>query len=93
MAVERSDKVYVQVDAVFTEDGSMLPRALIWEDGHRYEIDRVAQIRPAAAERVGGGGDRYTIIVDGRQKYLFFERNTELTGNQLGKWFVERKAG
>lgn len=85
-------KVYVDVDATFDKIGRMLPRSLVWEDGQRYEIERVTSIRPAAAARAGSGGDRYTIIVEGREKYLFFERSANLTGNQLGKWFVERKA-
>ena len=92
MTDEKSAKVYVRVDAVFTEDGQMLPRALVWEDGKRYEIDRVTLVRPAAAARAGGCGDRYTIIVEGREKYIFFERAADLTGNRLGKWFVERRA-
>jgi hypothetical protein len=92
MENKRPIKTYVRVDVVFDEDGRMLPRALVWEDGHRYEIDKVKLIRPAAAERAGSGGDRYTIVVEGKEKYLFFERSTELMGNQLGRWFVERKA-
>ncbi len=85
-------KVYVDVDATFDKIGRMLPRSLVWEDGQRYEIERVTSIRPAAAVRAGSGGDRYTIIVEGREKCLFFERSADLAGNQLGKWFVERKA-
>ena len=39
----------------------MLPREIIWEDGQKYEIDRVIDIRPAYAAKAGGQGDRYTI--------------------------------
>lgn len=84
-------KVYVRVLASFREDGVMLPRALIWEDGTRYNIDRVSDIRQAAASKAGGQGDRYTVNINGRRSYLFFERCTELTGNNIGRWFVERK--
>ena len=69
----------------------MLPRAIVWEDGHRYEIDRVIDVRPAYAAKAGGQGDRYTIKVGGQQKYLFFERSTNLSGDIIGRWFVERK--
>lgn len=86
-------RVYVDVDATFDKDGRILPRALVWEDGCRYEIDRVTNVRPAFAARAGSGGDRYTIIVRGKESYLYFERSAELTGDHLGKWFVERKAG
>lgn len=69
----------------------MLPREITWEDGHRYEVERVIDIRPAYAAKAGGQGDRYTIKVDGKQTYLYFERSTNLDGNIIGRWFVERK--
>lgn len=40
----KTPKVYVAVRAEFTEDGTMLPREITWEDGEKYEIDRVSQI-------------------------------------------------
>ena len=85
-------KVYVQVNADFNADGVMLPRVLIWEDGEKYAVDRVVDIRQAAARKAGGQGDRYTIEVRGQISYLFFERVPQLTGNVIGRWFVERKA-
>ena len=85
-------KVYVQVNADFNADGVMLPRVLTWEDGEKYVVDRVVDIRQAAARKAGGQGDRYTIEVRGQISYLFFERVPQLTGNVIGRWFVERKA-
>ena len=84
-------KVYVAVKADFTEDGTIFPRTIIWEDGIPYKIDRVSDIRQAPARKAGGQGDRYTIWIAGHQSYLFFERNANLTGNNIGRWFVERK--
>ena len=69
----------------------MLPRIIVWEDGTKYEIDRVTDIRQAVAMRAGGQGDRYTVMIDGKQSYLFFERSASLTGNNIGRWFVERR--
>lgn len=69
----------------------MLPRVIVWEDGTKYEIDRVSDIRQAAAMKAGGQGDRYTIWIEGHQSYLFFERSPEVAGNSIGRWFVERK--
>lgn len=90
-ALNKSPKVYVAVKTDFTEDGTMLPREITWEDGEKYTIDRVLDIRQAAAMKAGGQGDRYTIMVRGSQSYLFFERSANLTGNNIGRWFVERK--
>ena len=84
-------KVYVAVKADFAEDGTLLPREITWEDGTKFEIDRVIDIRQAAAMKAGGQGDRYTVRIGGKQSYLFFERSTSLTGNNLGRWFVERR--
>lgn len=87
----KNPKVYVSVRAEFDEYGIMLPRELTWEDGEKFEIDRILDIRQAPALKAGGQGDRYTIMVHGVQSYLFFERSTNLTGNVIGRWFVERR--
>lgn len=84
-------KVYVAVNTDFRDDGIMLPREITWEDGRKYEIDRVTDIRQVAAMKAGGQGDRYTIMIGGHQSYLFFERSTAIAGNNLGRWFVERR--
>ena len=55
-----------------------------------YVIDRVTDIRPAAAAKAGGQGDRYTIRIGTRISYLFFERSPNLSGKVIGRWFVER---
>lgn len=86
-----SAKVYVKVAATFEESGRMLPRTLYWEDGRPYQIDRVIDIRQSSAQKAGGHGDRYTVSISGKQRYLFFERSGSLSGNNLGRWFVERK--
>ncbi len=85
-------KVYVKVAAVFEQDGSICPMTITWEDGHEYKIDKVLEIRPSAAAKAGGQGDRYTVRIGGRQSYLFFERSAAISGNRLGRWFVERRS-
>ena len=88
----RGLKVYVPVEVQFRSDGRMLPRMITWEDGTKFEIDRVSDIRQAAAMRAGGQGDRYTIFINGKQSYLFFERSANQSGNNIGRWFVERRS-
>lgn len=85
-------KVYVGVKAEFRKDGIMIPREITWEDGRRFEIDSVLDIRQAAALKAGGHGDRYTVCVGGRCSFLFFERSNQQVGNYIGRWFVERRA-
>lgn len=55
---------------------AMVPREILWIDENgeevRYPIDRIKDVCQAAAERAGGQGDRYTILVNGRETYLFF---------------------
>ena len=83
-------KVYVAVIASFSEDGNLFPRRLRWEDGREYSIEKVLDVRPAAL-KAGGQGDRYSVQINGHQSYLFFERSPNISGTNLGKWFVERK--
>ena len=85
-----SPKAYVEVLVDHDQEGRMLPKVITWENGTRYVIDKVLDIRQAAS-RVGGQGDRYTIRVRGKESYLYFERSPNLTGNVIGRWFVERR--
>lgn len=84
-------KVYVKVTAAFTSDGRMTPLSLTWEDGQEYAIDRILDVRPSAAMKAGGQGDRYTIRTCGKESFLFFERSPKITDHNLGRWFVERR--
>lgn len=80
--MEKAVKVYVAVDARFESDGRMLPLSVTWEDGVKYKIDKVLDIRRAASLKAGGTGIRYTIRIRRTETYLFLEEN---------KWFVERR--
>ena len=46
-------------------------------------------VRPTYAERAGGQGDRYKVIVDNRERYLYFEHSTAVGEPVTGRWFVE----
>ena len=70
----------MDVTAKFTKDGSLLPISFVWEDGVKYEIDRVYERRKAASLKAGGRGQRYRCRVHGKEVYLFLED---------GKWFME----
>ena len=63
------------------KDGLALPKTIIWEDGRTFDIDRVLDIRKAAATKCGGIGMRYICRIIGREYKIFDED---------GKWFIEK---
>lgn len=77
------EKVYVKVNADHNPNGTCRPNSITFDNGDKYEIDRVKYICRAASTKVGETGIRYTIMVCGIETYLFDEEN--------GKWFVEAK--
>lgn len=75
-------KVYVDVTLRQDKYGTIVPLSVTWEDGTKYEIDRVIDVRRAAATKVGGTGVRFTVRIMGRETYLFDDGE---------RWFVEAK--
>lgn len=75
-------RVNVEIIARFDLEGCITPLKIIWEDGRTFTIDRILASQRAASLKAGGQGIRYTILVGGRQAYLFFEDPI---------WFVEGK--
>lgn len=76
-------KIFVDVMVMHSKEGTKRPVCITFEDGRKFEIDKVTACRRAAASRVGGTGIRYTIVVGGRQAYLFEDDE---------RWFVEARA-
>lgn len=60
----------------------MMPMAFVWEDGRKYEIDKVKSKERCASRKAGGTGIMYTVVVAGKECHLYFE---------FDKWFMERK--
>lgn len=88
--MKRREKVYVKVTSDFDASGFMLPRSITWSDGRVFTIDAVKDFRPASSLRSGHIGDRYTVLIHGTEKYLFFEKPNAPFSSQIGRWFVER---
>lgn len=76
------NKVFVDVVASFDREGRLRPLSFTWEDGRRYEIDRITHAEQCASRRVGGVGMCYSVWVEGKECHLFYE---------FGKWFMERR--
>ena len=92
MKSDTFERVYVDVKAAFNASGRLMPLEIKWIDGQVFEIDKVTDVRQAAAMKAGGQGDRYEVWIRGKQSYLFFERSGALSGSNLGRWFVESRA-
>ena len=58
MRSSTSERVYVDVKAAFNAAGKLMPLEIKWVDGKVFEIDKVTDIRQAAALKAGGQGDR-----------------------------------
>ena len=83
-------KQYIDVDVAMSASGQMLPRVIHWTDGRVYEVTQVKAVTPAPALKAGGQGDRYTVVLDRKERYLFFERPTDADdAAMVGRWFVE----
>ena len=75
-------RVYVKVLVEVDETGNVRPQKIFWEDGRAFEVDRLLDVRRAAATKAGGQGMRYTCRKQGQETYLFEDN---------GQWFVEAK--
>lgn len=75
-------KVFVDVVVKYRRDGKQLPLAVIWEDGRKYGVDKVLEVKRAASLKAGGQGMRYRCLISGHEAFLWLED---------GRWFVEAK--
>jgi len=75
-------KVFVDVLAKQDKNGQLTPLEVTWEDGRKFEIDRITDVRHAASMAAGGTGIRYTCSILGKSTFLFLDDK---------KWFMEAK--
>lgn len=75
-------KAYVSVNLDVDEEGTIYPRFIRWKNGRIFGIDHLKYKCRATSSKVGGGGIRYTVMINGQEAYLFHEGD---------KWFVEEK--
>lgn len=73
-------KVYVGVESYTDEIGRTRPFKIHWEDGRRFEIQKILDERLAVSVGAGGRGVRYTCLINGEKRFLFFEGP---------RWFVD----
>ena len=75
------EKRYVEVDVRFSTEGRLRPLQIIFDKGQIYKIDTIRDICRRAAD-VGGVGDRYTCMIQGKERELWFED---------GRWLWRRR--
>ena len=78
------EKRYVPVIVRFDADGILRPLEIEVDESHKYPVDKILDVRRAACQSVGGVGDRYTCMIQGRETYLWMEK---------GRWLVCAKRG
>ncbi len=87
---QERERIYVKVNSDFDATGCVTPRSIIWRDGRVFPIDAVRDFRPACTLSPGHPGDCYTVLIQGEEKYLFFQRTDRNESSRLGRWWVER---
>lgn len=76
----KREKRYVPVVVRFDEQGKLRPLTIEFDAEHKYLVDKVLDVCRAACQTVGGVGVRYTVRVQGHERYLWLEKD---------RWFVE----
>jgi len=82
MRTQQRRKEYVTVTVEIDKEGDLRPRLIWWDNGMKYHIDQVLYKCRASSKKVSGGGIRYTVLIQGKESFLFQEGS---------KWFVEAK--
>lgn len=80
MSEEKREKRYVPVVVRFDTEGRLRPLEIEFDEEHKYAVERVLNVCRAACQTVGGVGVRYTVRIQGQERYLWLERD---------RWFVE----
>lgn len=73
-------RTFVNVIVEHQSDGKKAPMRIRFDDGRKFDIDKVTDRRRAAATKVGGTGIRYTVWIRGHERKLFEDDD---------RWFVE----
>ena len=74
--------MYIDVTARFSPEGRITPLSIIWEDGRKYEVDKILDIRRAASLKAGGTGLRFNVKIGRQETFIYLDD---------GRWWAERK--
>ncbi len=82
MAMIENEKIFVTVNADFTLDGIVVPRAIIRKDGRIDEIEDISGTYPLSDKDPGVNGTCYICWVKGKRILLNFGE---------GRWYEEER--
>lgn len=77
-------KVCVEVAAKFPREGGLIPLSLVWEDGRKFEVEKMKSVERASAHVGAILPLCFTCVIGGSEKRLYFEPS-------LNRWFVEQQ--
>ena len=66
-------EAYVRVNLDVDEEGTIIPMLIRWKDGRVFQIEQLKYKCRASSNKVGGGGIRYTVMIRGKESFLFHE--------------------
>lgn len=75
-------KKYVEVETLHRLDGLVMPLAVKWADGRRFEVRKVMNVGRTMKGDKGGGSVMYHVVIAGRETYLYYEHPL---------WWVDEK--
>lgn len=81
-------KAYVRVNLDVDEEGTIIPMLIRWKDGKVFQIEQLKYKCRASSNKVGGGGIRYTVMIRGKESFLFHEGNGIQTSPSCGSFSV-----
>ena len=94
--MDESDRIYVNVSVDFDRFGHVKPRAILWPDGRRFEIERVEECHSESTLLMKARlivYDHYTILVHGQRRELFFRNDlAEPREACIGRWWIKKIA-
>ena len=63
----------ITVIAKMDHNANVIPLEILWEDGRKFSIDRVLDIRKAASTKGGGMGLRYLVEINNQERYIWLD--------------------
>lgn len=84
----RCHKQYVDVELRATMDGEIVPFAVLWPDGRRFEIDEIVSVGEVGPLLLEARNQPYELRFGGWITTMYLERATRPDGAPIMHWWV-----